>query len=174
VGGSARFTVMSADEAGAALDYFNGFHDGFIKRLTVTSHDVIAPDLSQVCTGLFDAELDLAHYNYGEAPFRPADQLVRATFRGVRDVTLDLRTGFIGNTIIRLVVLDGRRERLGASGAEACLVLRLGRNFYLRESDLWEFRESDVFSFTSATFEEMPGVPTTPASARDTTAGPAD
>jgi len=157
MGGSARFTIMSTEEAAAALDYFNAFHDGFIKRLTLTSHDAIAPDLSQVCTGLFDAEMDLAHYNYGTAtsPFRPADQIVRATFRGVRDIVLDLRTGFIGNTIIRLAVTPSQRELFTPYGTEACLVLRLARNFYLQASDRWELRESDVFSFASATFEEI-------------------
>jgi hypothetical protein len=157
VGGSARFTVTSAEEAAAALDHFNAFHDGFIKRLTLTSHDVIAADLSQVCTGLFDAEMDLAHYNYGDGktPFRPANQIVRATFRGVHDIVLDLRAGFIGNTITRFAVTEGRRERFTPAGVEACLILRLARSFYLKESDRWELRESDVFSFESATFEEV-------------------
>jgi hypothetical protein len=157
VGGPARFTVTSTEEAAAALDYFNAFHDGFIKRLTLTSHDVIAADLSQVCTGLFDAEMDLAHYNYGDgtAPFRPADQIVRATFRGVHDIVLDLRAGYIGNTITRFVVTAGQRERFAPAGVEPCLVLRLARSFYVKRSDRWEQRESDVFSFSSATFEEI-------------------
>ena len=149
--------MTSTEEAAAALDYFNAFHDGFIKRLTLTSHDVIAADLSQVCTGLFDAQMDLAHYNYGDgaAPFRPAGQIVRATFHGVGDIVLDLRAGFIGNTISRFAVYPGRRERFTPVGVEPCLMLRLARNFYLKESDRWELRESDVFSFASATFEEL-------------------
>ena len=31
--------VASPEEAEAVLDYFNGFHNGFIKRLTLISHD---------------------------------------------------------------------------------------------------------------------------------------
>ncbi len=31
--------VASPEEAAAVLHYFNGFHDGYIKRLTLVSHD---------------------------------------------------------------------------------------------------------------------------------------
>jgi hypothetical protein len=53
------------------------------------------------------------------------------------------------------VVTDGQRERFSPAGVEPCLVLRLARSFYVKRSDRWEQRESDVFSFTSATFEEI-------------------
>ena len=32
-------TVATPEEAEAILEYFNGFHDGFIKRLTMFSQD---------------------------------------------------------------------------------------------------------------------------------------
>ena len=31
--------VTGLGEAKAVLDYFNGFHDGFIKQLSIISHD---------------------------------------------------------------------------------------------------------------------------------------
>jgi len=58
------FAVSSDATAAKALDYFNGFHDGFMKRIMFTSQDQIERDLSQACTGVFDVEIDFAHYNY--------------------------------------------------------------------------------------------------------------
>ena len=48
------FLVSSAAEAAKVLDYFNGFHDGFMKRIQVTSSDGIDEDRGQSCTGLFE------------------------------------------------------------------------------------------------------------------------
>jgi len=56
------FAISSEETAATALDYFNGFHDGFMKRIVFASQDRIEDDLSQTCTGLFDAEIDFAHY----------------------------------------------------------------------------------------------------------------
>ena len=76
------FTVTATETAAGALDYFNGFHDGFMKRIVIESQDRIDEDLGQTYTGLFDVEIDFAHYNYpdGAAPFHPYNQIVRAAF----------------------------------------------------------------------------------------------
>jgi hypothetical protein len=67
--------VASPGEAEAVLDYFNGFHDGFIKRLTLVSHDYFEARGTQVCSGRLDLELLIAHYNYRDGE-PPADQVV--------------------------------------------------------------------------------------------------
>jgi hypothetical protein len=36
---NARRTLRTPEEAAAILEYFNGFHDGFIKQLTLSSYD---------------------------------------------------------------------------------------------------------------------------------------
>lgn len=41
-----------------------GFHDGFMKRIAIVSHDDIDEEYAQSCTGRFDVEIDFAHYNY--------------------------------------------------------------------------------------------------------------
>ena len=94
------FRVSSPEEAATAFDYFNGFHDGFMKRIDIASRDVIDEDHGQSCTGLFDVEIEFAHYNYsdGEAPFHPYNQIVHAVFRDVQDIFCDFREGFLGNT----------------------------------------------------------------------------
>src|SRR5215212_9758372 len=81
--------LASPEEAEAVLDYFNGFHDGFIKRLTLISHDYFEARGVQVCSGLLDLELEIAHYNYRDGE-PPADQLVQASFTHVRHLHTDM------------------------------------------------------------------------------------
>ena len=54
------FAVSSEQTAAGALDSFNGFHDGFMKHIVLSSRDRIEQDLSQTCTGVFDVEIDLS------------------------------------------------------------------------------------------------------------------
>lgn len=156
-GSAVSFRVRSAAEGAEALEYFNGFHDGFIRRIEIESRDGMAEDRSQSCTGVFDVTIDFAHYNYrkGEEPLQPYDRIVRAEFRNVQDVSCDFREGFTGNTIIRLSVVDASRRKGGETGTEECLSLRLGRNFYLEQERRYEFREAQLFTFTEAEFGEV-------------------
>ena len=41
------FLVSSAAEAAKVLDYFNAFHDGFMKRVNIISGDEINEDCSR-------------------------------------------------------------------------------------------------------------------------------
>ena len=152
------FAVSSAGEAAQALDYFNGFHDGFMKRIAITSHDEIDEDHGQSCTGVFDVEIDFAHYNYpdGNEPFHPYNQIIHARFRKVQDIFCDFSEGFLGNTIIGLSVVPVNRRRGGSDAVEQCLGLRLARHYYLAEHRRYELRESQLFTFTDVTFREQP------------------
>ena len=152
------FTVSSAATAAGALDYFNGFHDGFMRRIVLTSQDRIEKDLSQTCSGVFDVEIDFAHYNYprGAEPFHSHDQIVRAQFRSVQDILADFRDGFLGNTIITLSIKAGTRRKGGQTATEPCLALHLGRHYYLEAEQRHELRESQMFTFTDAVFVELP------------------
>jgi len=154
----ARFQVSSAEEAVRVLDYFNGFHDGFMQRIVIESHDEIHSDLSQSCTGLFDVEVDFAHYNYqqGDGPFHPYNHIVHAVFRNVQDLFCDFGEGFLGNTIISFSIIPASRRKGGTTATEPCLSLRLGRHFYLADYRRHEFRESQLLTFTDATFMEQP------------------
>ncbi len=155
--GQAIFAVSSEETAARALDYFNGFHDGFMKRIVFESQDRINEDLSQSCTGVFDAEIDFAHYNYpdGAEPFHSHNHIVRAEFRNVQDIFADFREGFLGNTIIGVSISPGNRRKAGQMATETCLGLRLARHYYLDEYRRYELRESQLFTFTDAIFGEQ-------------------
>ena len=49
--------IVATAEAEALLEYFNGFHDGFIKQLTLISHDYFEARGIQVCSGRLDLDL---------------------------------------------------------------------------------------------------------------------
>ena len=83
--------VASAEQARTVAEYFNGFHDGFIRRLALVSHDTFESRDVHVTTGLLDLEILFAHSNYGDGR-PPFDQLVAARFTRVRD----LRIAFTG------------------------------------------------------------------------------
>src|ERR671917_581753 len=72
---STDLVLTTPEEVEAILEYFNGFHDGFIKKLTLSSHDYFERRGVQACSGRLDLDLVIAHYNYrsGEPP---ANQLV--------------------------------------------------------------------------------------------------
>lgn len=168
----ARFDVRTLSEAQHMLDYFNAFHDGFIKRMTVASHDDIDEDHSQICTGLFEVECDFAHYNYGYvsierspkksfrrdsvSPLRPYSQVVRARFFDVQDFQIDLGEGYLGNTILALSFTEDRRRRENSTTNERALALHLTRHFYVERVRRHEMRESRLFTFRRAVVVELP------------------
>ncbi len=149
--------ASSAEEASAAIDVFNGFHDGFMKRIEILSQDRIQSDRSQTCSGEFDVEIDFAHYNYesGGTPLQAYDRLVRTWFQRVQDLYLDLQQGFVGNTIQVLRAHAGNRRVGGSTALEDCICLRLNRQFLFEESRKWETRETQLFTFSAATFTEI-------------------
>lgn len=146
--------MSSVDEAREVLDYFNGFHDGFMKRITIVSQDDIDEEYAQSCTGRFDVEIDFAHYNYRFDDRPPYDQIVQAVFRDVQDIFCDLSEGFVGNTVIGLYANAVNRRQGGTTTVEPAIALSLERSFLLEEHRRWENRRSRFFTFSTATFLE--------------------
>jgi hypothetical protein len=62
----------------------------------------------------------------------------------------------LGQIIIRLSIATATRRRAGLGPEEPCLALYIGRHFYLEAERRYEFRESRWFTFTEASFEELP------------------
>jgi len=87
--------LRTAADAKTIDAHFNGFHDGFIKSLTLRSldrfeaHGPDVTDIGHVVTGDFEAEIEFAHYNYGQGA--PPTWRVGASLHGVRDIHIDLR-----------------------------------------------------------------------------------
>ncbi len=142
--------IATAADADAALEYFNAFHDGFIRRLTLRSHDRFEARGAQRMSGRLDLAVLFAHYNYrnGEPP---ADQLVRARFHQVRDLLLDLPQRHGEWSIDRVEI--GSATRAAPAGEEACLLLRLMQHHLV--DGAWTTREALRFSFLDAALDEV-------------------
>jgi hypothetical protein len=139
-------------EATAALEYFNAFHDGFIRELVLRSHDRFEARGVHAMSGRLDLDIRFAHYNYREGE-PPADQLIRATFRQVRDLRTDI-PHWHGEWAIDRVEIETAVRRAGA-GEEACL---LGRIVHHRLVDgAWTTHEGIRFTFADGEMEELFG-----------------
>lgn len=128
------FHVASVAEAAAALDYFNGFHDGFMKRIVITSHDTFG------------------------AGTRRHDQVVhgefRGEFRGVQDPCCDLREALYSAPVISVRIDAATRPHASTTTRESRLALVVLRNYYLAEARRWETRETPMFTFAEARSRE--------------------
>ena len=152
----APIEVTSVADAERALAYFNGFHDGLIQRLAITSLDTIDPDLSQTCTGLFTVDVEFAHYNYaaGGRPLQPHTRRVYAHFEGVREPRCEFSEEYLGSPIIALDVVPVTRRPMSMPRDEACLALELTRSFLIEAERRWETRRLRLFTFEHASFRE--------------------
>jgi hypothetical protein len=104
--------VRTLAEATVALEYFNAFHDGFIRELTLRSHDRFEARGVHAMSGRLDLDIRFAHYNYREGE-PPADQMIRATFRQVRDLETDI-PHWHGEWSIDRVEIERALRRAGA------------------------------------------------------------
>lgn len=86
------FDIRTGDAARAATDFFNAFHDGFIKSLQILSDDQFEDIGVHAVTGPLTLVIEFAHYNYG-AGRTPAGRRIDARFDGVRELDLS----FSGN-----------------------------------------------------------------------------
>ena len=134
------------------LEYFNGFHDGFIRRLSLISHDTFEDRDTHVTTGLLDLEILFAHSNY-RAGLPSFDQLVQARFSQVRGLHID----FTGQpTDWPIINLHVESEALTTSPDPPRLRARLIQP-RLIDNSRWEHVEALTFSFQSGEFHDVAG-----------------
>jgi hypothetical protein len=143
--------VASPEEVEAVLDYFNGFHDGFIKRLTLISHDYFEARGVQVCSGRLDLELEIAHYNYRDGE-PPADQVVQARFTHVRHLHTDMPGNRPEWSLVNVYFEPGTRQTAGTE--EPCFHARFLQNRLGQEG--WVPYQALHFSFREAAFRDLP------------------
>ena len=148
---STKRVVATAEEAGAVLEHFNGFHDGFIKRLTLISYDYFEARGVQACSGRLDLELAIAHYNYREGEPQ-ADQVVQARFAHVRHLHADMPGNAAEWSLINVHFYRGTRLRERVE--EPCFYARFLQNRL--DNDRWVLYQPLDFSFREAEFSEVP------------------
>lgn len=150
------FLLTSAAEGRRILDYFNAFHDGFIRRIEIVSRDRFEEIGVQTANGIYDVTLELAHYNYrdGQKPFHPVDQIIEATFNAGEDIYIDLAREYLGSPNTALYIEADQRRRDLLPDAEDCLALLWGRQRYVENERRYEFRKNRRFTFSEAALRE--------------------
>ena len=144
-----KLVVITPEEAEAVLQYFNGFHDGFIKELTLRSYDYFERRGVQACSGRLDLELVIAHYNYRDGE-PPANQVIHARFAHVRHLHADMPGGAAEWSIVNVYFDRGIRETVGIE--EPCFNARLLQNRLYQGQ--WLHHQALTFSFREAEFHE--------------------
>lgn len=144
--------VTTIQEAIESLDFFNYFHDGFIKRLTVLSQDEFIDRGEQRCSGELQLEITFAHYNY-QRDERPHSQTVEARFESVKDLSIT----FSGNShewAINSLTIGETIRASEFGGEESCLKAALTQS-RLKDGREWVLHEDLSFTFRSCTFNEV-------------------
>jgi hypothetical protein len=137
------YRISSVNDSVKALEYFNAFHDGLIKRIEITSQDEVTPDKSQIVTGLFDVTLIIAHYNYDEGR-QPYNRLIEFAFTNARNIHMDFRAE--GE-------LDWNINAMAIQEVDDLLLFVLERNQY--DGKKWTVQEHRLFLFESAEISEQ-------------------
>ena len=146
------YRIGDTDEARSALEEFNAFHDGFIRELSLRSHDRFEARGVHTMTGRLDLDITFAHYNYRDGE-PPADQQVRASFQEVRDLVTDIPHHHGEWSIDRVEMEAGIRRSAG--GEEPCLVARIVHHRLV--AGAWTTGEGIRFTFAGARLEELFG-----------------
>ena len=131
-------------------EYFNAFHDGFVRRLTVLSRDEFEDIGVHALAGPLDLEIEFAHYNYGQgAP--PAERCILARFAGVRCLHVEF-TGAESDWPIKSFELDESATNDGSF---------FGRLTQARLIDgAWSDAEAMSFCFDTGVLRELPDAST--------------
>ena len=142
--------IESEQDAAAVLEYFNRFHDGFVRRVELLSHDSFEQDetgQSHICTGRFTVVLEIAHHNYDQGQ-QPHNRVVRLTLNDVRDFCFDLR----GHNLCEWDIYDLDMQL--DEDPDQALRLILTRSFLVGTCG-WEQRRQTLLLFKSATIQEI-------------------
>jgi len=149
----AEYSIESVEQARDVIERFNGFHDGFIERLSLRSHDYFPERGVHTTTGLLDLEITFAHYNY-DAGAPPPDRRIDASFTKVRDLTVRFTGAPTDWPIIGLYLEPTDRGTKSPGRLLARLVQPR-----LIDNTAWEHVEAMRFTFERARFWERQETP---------------
>ncbi len=142
--------VTNLEEARSVLEYFNGFHDGFIKKLVLISPDEFKDRGHQACSGDLTLEITFAHYNY-QGDNRPFNQMVQGKFHRVKELSIAF-SGFSYEWSINSLAISQATRPNEAGGVEKCLKAVITQPRLV--DGKWELNEDFSFTFLEAEFAE--------------------
>ena len=146
------YIITNLSEAEAVLNYFNGFHDSFIKQLALIAHDRFEARGVQASGERLTLKITFAHYNY-QQDTKPVDQLVKARFFEVMNLSLDFSGLSYEWSVNHLAFFETERT-LEDGQTATCLGLSLVQS-RLNPRRKWELHEDARFTFSRAEVEEL-------------------
>jgi len=146
------YIITNLSEAEVALEYFNGFHDGFIKQLALISHNQFEARGVQASGERLTLAITFAHYNY-QQDSKPVDQRIRARFFKVINVAIDFSGLSTDWSVNHLTFFDTQRT-LEDGHNESCLGANLMQS-RLNPDREWKLHQDVRFTFSRAEFEEL-------------------
>ena len=146
------YRISSLSDAMTALDYFNGFHDGFIKQLVLDSQDKFEARGVHQLSGWLDLELTIAHYNY-QRDTRPHDQLIQAKFIQVKDLAVKFSGRPLEWPIITFAI--GEAARMNEMNQQVKCFQAVLSFSHLQDDQTWVLEDDLKFTFSSAEFIEQ-------------------
>lgn len=147
--------LKTENDAKTILQFYNSFHDGFIKSICLKSNDHFKPNKDQICSGSFDVSIDFAHHNYNEG--KPKyNQMIHADFKDVKDFILNAEGVKKYDWSINAIIIE-RSKRISENTKkcyESCFVFKVVHECLDAKSNEWNNVEKELFTFSEAKFKE--------------------
>jgi len=153
-----RRIIKDADELSKVVEYFNSFHDGFLKSVKIISGSKFDQHLpwekpeqyesnaEKLCdTGLYMSEkkglfLEIHHYNY-DWPNKPPENKIILYLKNIRNVDPNI-VRMVGESIIDCKVISGE------------IALGLIITFTIFTNSRWEHVQLEPLEFEKISIEE--------------------
>lgn len=151
------FLINSEEQTEEFLDYFNGFHDGFIKRIILESNDYFSQEnehdimsRNQTVSNEVILKIDIAHYNYGTGE-PPVNRHVCVLFRDFYDVNIGVKISTQTDWTINEIKINRISRPLDTDPNFSMKIFEiiLERPIYDQVTG-WSYIEESLLKFTQA------------------------
>lgn len=146
-----KHVVQNEPTAEQTLEYYNHFHDSFIKYVQLLSHDEFLRRGEQSSNGRLDLEILFAHYNYRNGEVHHT-QTVESKFFQVMDIQSNF-SGLIYEWSIDFLEIEETTRIIEGQQTETCMKAVMTQK-RLNEQNQWEGYVSLQFTFHNAVFQE--------------------
>lgn len=142
--------ATSVAELRERIERFNGFHDGFLKRVEIISSDEFqdADGMRRIANGNVAVALELAHVNYRPRSERSSGVVV---VKLERVTALETKMGAVGPIFPSWSIMDATAEQAADGSALAFSLWTTTKT----PGAAWERELLAKFIFRSAVFEEL-------------------
>lgn len=142
-----KYYIKDQKDIGVIDNIFNGFHDGFIKKISLECGDYFDKNKDVIINNNYEITIAFAHNNYNKG-IPPFNRIIHARFREVKELKIDMGSIGVGEWDIINLKVENSIEKNS---------FRLGILFphYNHINKVWENIEKIFFKFCEAEFTEI-------------------